>query len=116
MVGRPIEQMCQNMDATVTICHSKTLYIREYTKKADVVIVACGKPRLINSSYLGSNQGVVDVGIHRIDGKLCGDVDFDDVKDLVSAISPVPGGVGPLTVLSLFQNLLDAQKNQSVLK
>ena len=104
------------MDATVTICHSKTLYIREYTKKADVVIVACGKPRLINSSYLGSNQGVVDVGIHRIDGKLCGDVDFDDVKDLVSAISPVPGGVGPLTVLSLFQNLLDAQKNQSVLK
>ena len=110
LVGRPIAQMCLNSGATVTICHSKTLYIEEHTKKADIVIVACGKPRLIGPSYLGKNQVVVDVGIQKVEGKLTGDVDFDNVKDMVSAITPVPGGVGPLTVVSLFQNLVDTQK------
>jgi len=107
LVGRPVAQMCLNRDATVTICHSHTKNLKEITQKADILIVACGIPKFINDEHINSSQVVVDVGINKADGKICGDVDFDKVKDIVYAITPVPGGVGPLTVVSLFQNLLD---------
>lgn len=110
LVGRPVAQMCLNRNATVTICHSHTQNLESITKTADILIVACGKMRFIDSSYVKEGQVVVDVGIHRTEVGICGDVDFESVKNIVSAISPVPGGVGPLTVVSLFQNLVDAWK------
>lgn len=110
LVGGPISQSCLKRNATVTVCHSKTENIKDITKTADVLIVACGVLGMVDSSYVREGQAVIDVGIHKTDNGLKGDVVFDDVKDMVSAISPVPGGVGPLTVLSLFQNLIDAQK------
>jgi methylenetetrahydrofolate dehydrogenase (NADP+)/methenyltetrahydrofolate cyclohydrolase len=116
LVGRPIAQMCLNRNATVTVCHSKTDNIKNITKTADVIIVACGVLGMVDSSYVREGQVIIDVGIHKTITGLRGDVVFDDVKNMVSAISPVPGGVGPLTVVSLFQNLLDAQKSQNVLK
>lgn len=110
LVGQPVAQCCLKRNATVTVCHSKTENIKNISKTADVLIVACGVLGLVDSSYVRDGQVVVDVGIHKTDKGLKGDVLFDDVKDMVSAISPVPGGVGPLTVFSLFQNLFDAQK------
>jgi methylenetetrahydrofolate dehydrogenase (NADP+)/methenyltetrahydrofolate cyclohydrolase len=110
LVGRPVVQMCLNRNATVTVCHSHTKNLESITKTADILIVACGKMRFIDSSYVKEGQVIIDVGIHRTEAGICGDVDFDSVKDMVSAISPVPGGVGPLTVVSLFQNLVDAWK------
>ncbi|MDQ5969090.1 MAG: Bifunctional protein FolD [Patescibacteria group bacterium] len=110
LVGGPISQSCLKRNATVTVCHSKTENIKDITKTADVLIVACGVLGMVDSTYVRGGQVVIDVGIHKTDRGLRGDVVFDDVKDIVSAISPVPGGVGPLTVLSLFQNLIDAQK------
>jgi methylenetetrahydrofolate dehydrogenase (NADP+)/methenyltetrahydrofolate cyclohydrolase len=103
--------MCLKRNATVTICHSYTKDLENITKSADIIIVACGIPCFINSSHVRGGQVVVDVGIHKTEARLCGDVDFDNVKDIVSAITPVPGGVGPLTVVSLFQNLIDTQKS-----
>lgn len=116
LVGRPIAQMSLNRNATVTVCHSKTKNIKDITKIADILIVACGVQGMVDSSYVKEGQVVIDVGIHKTDEGLKGDVVFNDIKDIVSAISPVPGGVGPLTVLSLFQNLLNAQKTQNMLK
>lgn len=110
LVGRPVAQMCLNRNATVTVCHSHTKNLESITKTADILIVACGKMCFIGSSYVKEGQVVVDVGIHRTEVGICGDVDFESVKNIVSAISPVPGGVGPLTVVSLFQNLVDAWK------
>ncbi len=107
LVGRPVGEMCLKRNATVTICHSHSEDLKEITKKADILIVACGVPCLVDSSYVKEGQVVVDVGIHRTEGGLCGDVNFDDIKNIISAVSPVPGGVGPLTVVSLFQNLVD---------
>jgi len=110
LVGRPVAQMCLKRNATVTVCHSHTKNLDTITKTADILIVACGVPRLIGSPYVREGQVVIDVGINKIEEGICGDVDFDKVKDVVYAISPVPGGVGPLTVMSLFQNLIDSQK------
>lgn len=109
LVGKPISYLCLQKDATVTICHSKTKDLPDKTKKADILIVACGVPKMINQDFVKKDQVVVDVGIHRTESGLCGDVDFEDVKDIVYAITPVPGGVGPLTVTSLFQNVVDAK-------
>jgi methylenetetrahydrofolate dehydrogenase (NADP+)/methenyltetrahydrofolate cyclohydrolase len=96
-----------NRDATVTICHDKTRDLANFTKQADILIVAVGKQNLINSFHVSENQVIVDVGINRLeDGKVVGDVDFDSVRDTVAAITPVPGGIGPLNVYSLFKNLL----------
>lgn len=107
LVGKPIALACLHLNATVTVCHSYTQNLQDFTKLADILIVACGVSKKITSEYVREGQIVIDVGIHKTDNGLCGDVDFDSVKDIVSSISPVPGGVGPLTVASLFQNLVD---------
>ena len=92
-------------NGTVTVCHSKTKNLKEITKRADILIVALGKPKFITKEYIKEGAVVIDVGIHRnSENKLCGDVDFDDVKDSVSAITPVPGGVGPMTIAMLMYN------------
>jgi methylenetetrahydrofolate dehydrogenase (NADP+)/methenyltetrahydrofolate cyclohydrolase len=110
IVGRPLALLLLNHNATVTVCHSRTKDIKEITKKADIIVSAIGRANFLDRSFLGEKKPViVDVGInHDDEGKLCGDVNYKDVKDLCSAISPVPGGVGPMTILSLAQNLLQA--------
>ncbi len=108
LVGKPTAMMCLNQNATVTICHSKTKNLREETRKADILIVAIGKAKFINKEYIREGQIVIDIGINRLeDGTLSGDVDFQNVKDIVDMITPVPGGVGQMTVLALFENLVD---------
>jgi len=130
LVGKPTALAFLNRDATVTICHRETKNLKLETRNADILIVAVGKPNLITKDYVNKNQIVIDVGINVIDNtkqetgnkkpetepvnrKIVGDVDFDSVSKIVKAISPVPGGVGPLTVASLFENLLEAFQNQS---
>lgn len=110
IVGKPLAQMFLNENATVTICHSKTKDIKEFTKKADILVVAIGKPKFIDSSYVSENSIVIDVGTTPIDGKITGDVDFDNVIDKVKLITPVPGGVGALTTTLLFKNFCEGLK------
>ncbi|MDA8611441.1 bifunctional methylenetetrahydrofolate dehydrogenase/methenyltetrahydrofolate cyclohydrolase [Candidatus Pacebacteria bacterium] len=111
LVGKSVGIQFLNKDATVTICHDKTKNLSEFTKQADILIVAVGKPNLISNLHTKQGQIIVDVGINRKeDGSVVGDVDFDSVKDIVGAITPVPGGVGPMTVVSLFENLVDGVK------
>lgn len=113
IVGKPTAIELLRHNATVTICHSKTEPLKQICKEADILICAVGKPKFFNRDYIGYNTVVVDVGIHRQeDGKLCGDVDFEDVKDRVSAISPVPNGVGSMTVAMLMKNCVQAAKMQ----
>ena len=119
LVGMPTALAMKSRGALVSVCHSQTLNTREVTLTSDIVIVAIGKPELIDVSYIKKDAVVVDVGINSASGALeeeiskrrvVGDVNFESVVSIVSAISPVPGGVGPMTVLSLFENLLDATK------
>ena len=112
LVGKPIANMLINLDATVTVCHSKTENLEQFTKNADILIVAVGKKGFITKNMIKEDAIVVDVGINRFDGKLYGDVDFDSVKDKVSYITPVPGGVGPMTVTMILHNLLLAKEIQ----
>lgn len=96
-------------NATVTIAHSKTANLKEVAKRADILVVAVGKPKMIDSSYVKEGAVVIDVGIHRnAENKLCGDVDYDDVLQHVSAITPVPGGVGPMTIAMLMNNCVSS--------
>lgn len=107
IVGKPIAQMLLNADATVTICHSKTpeADLLEITKSADILVVAVGKPKFVTGDMIKEGAVIIDVGINRdTDGKLCGDVDFDNCVNKASYITPVPGGVGPMTIASLLQN------------
>jgi methylenetetrahydrofolate dehydrogenase (NADP+)/methenyltetrahydrofolate cyclohydrolase len=113
IVGKPMAQLLLMQNATVTICHSKTPNLEEETKRADIVVAALGKARAIGPSHVKEGAVVVDVGIHRIDDKLCGDVDFEKVADKCAAISPVPGGVGPLTIAMLMKNLVLATTFQT---
>jgi methylenetetrahydrofolate dehydrogenase (NADP+)/methenyltetrahydrofolate cyclohydrolase len=108
LVGKPIAKMCKSEGSIVIVCDSKTENIKEKTKSADILIVAIGKPSYIGLKYVKEGQIVIDVGITRVDGGLSGDVDFEKVKDVVAMITPVPGGVGQMTVLALFENLIDA--------
>ena len=109
IVGKPVAVELLHEDATVTICHSKTYSLENICRRADVVICAIGKPEFFNGDYFNTHAIVVDVGIHRKpDGKLCGDVEYDDVAQWIRAISPVPGGVGPMTVAMLMKNTLKA--------
>lgn len=110
LVGLPTAISCVHKDATVTVCNSHTKNLDQITSRADILIVACGRPKLIAENFVKKGAIVIDVGMHKIKGALCGDVDFEKVLNKVSGITPVPGGVGPLTVISLFQNLLDASK------
>ena len=107
IVGKPVAIELLKRDGTVTICHSKTENLKEICKTADILVCAIGKPKFFNNEYITPGAVVIDVGIHRLeDGSLCGDVDFDDVKDIVSAISPVPNGVGAMTVSMLMKNCI----------
>ena len=108
LVGRPIAQLLLNKNATVTTCHSRTKDIPCFTKQADIIVVAIGRPNYLDKSYIGKDSVIIDVGINRVDGKLVGDVNYDDVFDSVSAITPVPKGVGPMTIVSLLENTLIA--------
>jgi len=114
IVGKPMALLMLRENATVTICHSKTKSLKEICKEADILIVAIGKPKYITKDYVKEGAVVIDVGIHRDENnKLCGDVDFNDVEPLCSAITPVPGGVGPMTICMLMKNCLEAMKYYS---
>ena len=108
LVGKPMALMLQAADATVTVAHSRTHRLDEVTRQADLLVVAAGRPRLIGAVHVKPGAVVVDVGIHRLDGKLCGDVDHETVGPLATAITPVPGGVGPMTVAMLLVNTVVA--------
>lgn len=113
IVGKPMAMLLLQNDGTVTMCHSKTKNLKDVCKRADILVCAIGKPKFFNREYIKDGAVVIDVGIHRQDnGKLCGDVDFDDVKDIVSAITPVPNGVGAMTVAMLMNNCVEAAKAQ----
>ena len=111
LVGKPLISLFLNNDATVTVCHSKTNNLKEFTKNADILVVAVGKKHLITEDMVKEDSVVIDVGINRIDGKLYGDVDYENVKNKVSLITPVPGGVGPMTVAMLLCNVNTVYKN-----
>ena len=108
LVGKPLACLMTNNNATVTLCHSKTNNLCEYTKLADILVVAVGKPKLITKDMVKDNAIVIDVGINRTENGLVGDVDFDNVKDSSSYITPVPGGVGQMTIASLAKNTYKA--------
>lgn len=110
IVGKPIAAMLLKANATVTVCHSKTKDLIGVCAKADILVAAIGKAKFIKKEFVKDGAVVIDVGINRVDGKLCGDVDFEDVKDKCSYITPVPGGVGPMTITTLMQNTLKAFK------
>ncbi len=111
IVGKPMALLMLRENATVTVCHSHTKNLQEICKEADILIVAIGKPKFIEHTYVKEGAVVIDVGIHRgEDNKLCGDVDFDDVVGHTGAITPVPGGVGPMTIAMLMKNCVEAMK------
>lgn len=109
IVGKPMSILLLRENGTVTITHSRTKDLREVTKRADILVVAIGKPKMIDASYVKDGAVVIDVGIHRDENnKLCGDVDFDSVSPIASAITPVPGGVGPMTIAMLMANCVNS--------
>lgn len=111
IVGKPMAMLMLRENATVTVTHSRTKNLKEVCKQADILIVAIGKPKFINEEYVKEGAVVIDVGIHRLEGKkLCGDVDFDAVEPHVSAITPVPGGVGPMTIAMLMDNCVETMR------
>lgn len=113
IVGKPMSMLLLRENATVTVAHSHTKNLKEVAKRADILIVAIGKPQFINSEYVKDGAVVIDVGIHRDENnKLCGDVDYEDVFPHVSAITPVPGGVGPMTIAMLMKNCVNAVEIQ----
>ena len=112
-VGRPLAAMLINRNATVTVCHSKTKDLAAATRNADILCVAVGKPKLVTKGMVKPGAAVIDVGINRVEGKLVGDVDFDSVKEVAGKITPVPGGVGPMTVALLMRNTMRACERAS---
>ena len=108
IVGKPMGQLLLNRNATVTYVHSRTKDIEAVCRRADVLVVAIGRPRFVTKEWVKEGAAIIDVGINRVEGKLCGDVDFDDVIDHVSYITPVPKGVGPMTIAMLMENTLEA--------
>ena len=115
IVGKPMSLLMLRENATVTVCHSRTKNLSEVTKRADILIVAIGKPKMITAEYVKEGAVVIDVGIHRLEGKkLCGDVDYDDVAAHTSAITPVPGGVGPMTIAMLMKNCVQSVSLQEM--
>lgn len=113
IVGKPMALMLLEKNATVTIAHSRTKNLKEVTKNADILVVAIGKAKFITEDMVKEGAVVIDVGINRVDGVLYGDVDFDNVVNKASYITPVPGGVGPLTIAMLLKNTVEAFKNQN---
>ncbi len=114
IVGKPQAALFLLENATVTICHSKTTNLKEVCKQADILVAAIGRAKMINHEYIKQGAVVIDVGMNRDENnKLCGDVDFENVKDIVSYITPVPGGVGPMTITILLKNLINVTKLQN---
>lgn len=113
IVGKPMGMLLLHKNGTVTICHSKTQNLKEICRNADILVAAVGRPKFVTADMVKEGAVVIDVGIHRGENGLCGDVDFDAVKDIASAITPVPGGVGPMTIAMLMQNTLTAAKRQN---
>ena len=111
-VGKPMAMLLINADCTVTVCHSKTKDLASYTKNADIVVVAIGRAKFLKGGMVKEGAIVIDVGINRVDGKLVGDVDFEQVAPKCSYITPVPGGVGPMTITMLLANTLSAAQNR----
>ena len=111
IVGKPMALLMLRENATVTVCHSRTKNFKEICKQADILIVAIGKPLFVTADYVKEGAVVIDVGIHRNENnKLCGDVKFDEVESHTSFITPVPGGVGPMTIAMLMHNCVEAMK------
>ncbi|WP_214801000.1 MULTISPECIES: bifunctional methylenetetrahydrofolate dehydrogenase/methenyltetrahydrofolate cyclohydrolase FolD [unclassified Exiguobacterium] len=110
IVGKPVGMLFLNESATVSYCHSKTANLSEVTRQADILIVAVGVPKLITADMVKPDAVVIDVGVNRVDGKLVGDVEFDSVKEVASMITPVPGGVGPMTITMLLHNTIEAAR------
>ena len=110
IVGKPVAMMLLEKNATVTVCHSKTKNLSEDAKKADILVAAAGKPKLVAKDMVKQGAVVIDVGINRINGKIIGDVDFENVKEVAGFITPVPGGVGPMTIAMLMDNTLKAME------
>lgn len=109
IVGKPMGMLLLRENGTVTICHSRTQNLKEVCKRADILVAAVGRPKMIDASYVKEGATVIDVGIHRdANNKLCGDVDFDSVKEIAGAITPVPGGVGPMTIAMLMYNCVES--------
>lgn len=114
IVGKPVSQLLLNENGTVTICHSKTKNLAEICKRADILVVAIGKAKFVTANMISKGVVIIDVGMNRDEnGKLCGDVDFDACKDIAAAITPVPGGVGPMTIAMLMKNCLRAAIKQN---
>lgn len=113
IVGKPLAKCLLNKNATVTVCHSKTRNLKEITKNADILIAAIGKPKFVTKDMVKEGATIIDVGINRTEeGKLVGDTDFENIKEKVSYITPVPGGVGPMTIAMLMHNVVKAAKQQ----
>lgn len=112
IVGRPVSMLLLNHDCTVSITHSRTENLPDIVRQADIVVAACGCAKLVKKDWIKDGAVIIDVGINRVDGKLCGDVDFDEVCEKASFITPVPGGVGPMTVAMLLENTYEAYKKQ----
>ncbi len=112
IVGKPMSLCLLNGDATVTICHSKTQNLAEITRNADILVVALGKPKFVTNDMIKDGAVVIDVGINRTENGIVGDVDFENVKEKTSYITPVPGGVGPMTIAMLMNNVVKAAKNR----
>ncbi len=115
IVGRPLADLLLNQDCTVTVTHSKTIDLPSICKQADILVAACGCPKMVKADWVKNGAVVIDVGINRVDGHLCGDVAFDEVKEVASYITPVPGGIGPMTVAMLLKNTWNAYKKQNPL-
>ena len=109
IVGKPMSMLLLRENGTVTVCHSRTKNLKEVCRRADILVVAIGKPEMIDASYIKEGATVIDVGIHRDENnKLCGDVDFESAKEVAGAITPVPGGVGPMTIAMLMSNCVES--------
>lgn len=108
IVGKPVSHLLLRENATVTICHSRTQDLKSYTRSADILVAAIGKAKFITKDMIKPGAVVIDVGVNRVDNKLCGDVDFENVLDIASYITPVPGGVGPMTITMLLENTFEA--------
>lgn len=110
IVGKPMALLLLRENCTVTVCHSRTVHLKDITRNADILVVAIGKARFVTEDMVKPGAIVIDVGINRTDGKICGDVDFEKVRDVAGWITPVPGGVGKMTITMLLQNTLEAAK------
>ena len=107
IVGKPLAMALENRNATVSLLHSKTKDLKMFTKDADIVVVACGIPKLLKKEMVKEGSVVIDVGISRVDGKIVGDIDFDNIKDIALFVTPNPGGIGPMTIAMIIDNLIE---------